>query len=153
MTEPIPGYGGEIKTDADRVAFHEEAKRRGHHYALFVDGVVYKDPEKQKVGQIFQAYSLDEAKRLAYEHACQLSNALDYPEDMPEWMRGRTSIPGTEVAARLVGILNGTIEVEELPARPQYPTHAYKLYHQGKLIVDYVPPSSPDEATGKQSVC
>lgn len=32
---------------------------------------------------------------------------------------------------------------------PQYPTHGYKLYHQGRLVVNYIPPNPEDVASGK----
>jgi hypothetical protein len=32
---------------------------------------------------------------------------------------------------------------------PHYPTHGYKLYHQGKLIADYTPPNPEDVKSGK----
>ena len=30
-----------------------------------------------------------------------------------------------------------------------YPTHGYKLYHQGNLIVEYIPPNPEDVKSGK----
>ena len=167
MTKQIPGYDREIITEQDKQEFFEEAERRGHIYNLFIDG--QDNPSRMKDGAIFQADSLEEAKQMAYREAWRESNRLDGTDGIDYIARNasykekfgdRDTITGDELLEWLWGCSIEDIfagrwenaksfkkEVETPP--PPYPTHAYKLYHQGKLVVDYTPPNPDDVASGK----
>ena len=155
MTKQVSGYDKGIETDEDWEEFHAEARRRGHHYSLFVEGMEDKDPEKQKVGQVFAAETLEKAKQFAYRHACELSDVLDYPDrhdhsEIDAYFSGRDAVTGGEL---FEAIIAGKAKIHtrtDLPAPLHYPTHAYKLYNQrGELVVDYTPPDLEDVVSGK----